>query len=219
MSFYQGSVAEAVASSRAGFKPLIVLLTGIKAIVLAFTFPCGCSPCQQVVLPAGPISSSPACSGPTPQLSCTLAASPAAPFPARCTAPVAGQDEAGAAAERNLLSQSGAEHMAGSILLRLEDDLSSSNPSQFTDAKNFRAFCPTNELPTVSTTLRSWLPTQGCTALGCLRLACWSATEGASDWPVSFFCRWGHVPFAKKLREAVVGSKDCKKSGQNLRWS
>ena len=62
--------------------------------------------------------------------------------------PPPGRDEAGAAAERALLAQPGAEHLAGSVLLRLEDELSSGDPA-FADARSFRAFCPVDALPAV----------------------------------------------------------------------
>lgn len=55
----------------------------------------------------------------------------------------------GAAAERALLSAD-SELLASSVLLRLEDDLANTDPARFAAAKQFRAFCPTDALPTVS---------------------------------------------------------------------
>lgn len=62
---------------------------------------------------------------------------------------LAGRDEDGTSAEQFLFSQAEAEHMSGSILLRLNDDLASSDPC-YSDARSFRTFCPTDELPTVA---------------------------------------------------------------------
>lgn len=61
----------------------------------------------------------------------------------------AGRDAAGDAAERALLGASDAEHLAGSVLLRLDDNLADGANAAHADARAFRAFCPTDALPTV----------------------------------------------------------------------
>ncbi|KAL4425026.1 hypothetical protein ABPG77_001804 [Micractinium sp. CCAP 211/92] len=85
--FFEGSVAQAIQTSRRELRPLVVLLTGF--------------------------------------------------------------DQGSRQVQDALIEQEGEDWATSSIVLALEDDLANTDRSQFTDAKNFRAFCPVEQLPTV----------------------------------------------------------------------
>ncbi|GAB4821596.1 hypothetical protein N2152v2_008642 [Parachlorella kessleri] len=61
---------------------------------------------------------------------------------------LAGQDHGSKAAElERRFSHNDAQLSGHCVVLKLEDDLSNTNPEQFPDAKAFRRFCPTDALP------------------------------------------------------------------------
>ncbi|KAL4422253.1 hypothetical protein ABPG75_008450, partial [Micractinium tetrahymenae] len=60
-----------------------------------------------------------------------------------------GFDQGSRQVQDALMEQEGEEWAKSSIMLALEDDLANTDRSQFGDAKNFRAFCPVEQLPTV----------------------------------------------------------------------